>query len=292
MDKARQMPQLGSGNAKSSVAQDDSIMDKTGFLPRSIFRTFERIRQELNPQAEEQVVESFRYSKTKTVVSIRFLLLLILIPLLAQEVSKSFVIGPVVDRIRGTEVKTQVIVQQEFQSEAIAEFQKFEEEIKLKSLLTGTAPALSSEEMNEQLREKAYEIAETHIEERNNAIKNVTADMLAIIVFAGVLIWRQPEVTILKSFMDDILYGLSDSAKAFIIILFTDMFVGFHSPHGWEVILEGISHHLGIPDNREFNFLFIATFPVILDTVFKYWIFRYLNRISPSAVATYRNMNE
>jgi hypothetical protein len=26
--------------------------------------------------------------------------------------------------------------------------------------------------------------------------------------------------------------------------------------------------------------------------VIKYWIFRYLNRISPSAVATYRNMNE
>jgi hypothetical protein len=87
-------------------------------------------------------------------------------------------------------------------------------------------------------------------------------------------------------------YGLSDSAKAFIIILFTDIFVGFHSPHGWEVILEGLSHHWGLPANRDFIFLFIATFPVILDTIFKYWIFRYLNRISPSAVATYHNMNE
>ena len=96
----------------------------------------------------------------------------------------------------------------------------------------------------------------------------------------------------LKSFMDEIVYGLSDSAKAFIIILFTDIFVGFHSPHGWEVLLEGLSSHLGIAANRNFIFLFIATFPVILDTVFKYWIFRYLNRISPSAVATYKNMNE
>ena len=41
-----------------------------------------------------------------------------------------------------------------------------------------------------------------------------------------------------------------------------------------------------------FIFLFIATFPVILDTIFNYWIFRYLNRISPSSVATYKNMNE
>ena len=103
---------------------------------------------------------------------------------------------------------------------------------------------------------------------------------------------RKREVSTLKGFMDEIIYGLSDSAKAFIIILFTDMFVGFHSPHGWEVLLEGLSRHLGFAANREFIFLFIATFPVILDTVFKYWIFRYLNRISPSAVATYKNMNE
>jgi hypothetical protein len=68
--------------------------------------------------------------------------------------------------------------------------------------------------------------------------------------------------------------------------------VGFHSPHGWEVILEGIANHLGLPANKSLIFLFIATFPVVLDTIFKYWIFRYLNRISPSAVATLKNMNE
>ena len=68
--------------------------------------------------------------------------------------------------------------------------------------------------------------------------------------------------------------------------------MGYHSPHGWEIILENVAKHFGIAESRDFNFLFIATFPVILDTVLKYWIFRYLNRISPSAVATYRNMNE
>ena len=72
----------------------------------------------------------------------------------------------------------------------------------------------------------------------------------------------------------------------------TDIFVGFHSTHGWEVLLENGLRHFGLPENRDFIFLFIASFPVILDTVFKYWIFRYLNQVSPSAVATYRNMNE
>ena len=118
------------------------------------------------------------------------------------------------------------------------------------------------------------------------------ADILAAGAFALLLITRKQDVANLKAFIDEIVYGLSDSAKAFIIILFTDIFVGFHSPHGWEVLLEGLSRHFGFPANRDFIFLFIATFPVILDTIFKYWIFRYLNRISPSSVATYKNMNE
>ncbi|HJN34815.1 MAG TPA: proton extrusion protein PcxA, partial [Prochlorococcus sp.] len=42
---------------------------------------------------------------------------------------------------------------------------------------------------------------------------------------------------------------------------------------------------------ENFILLFIATFPVILATIFKYWIFRYLNRVSPSSVATLRGMN-
>jgi len=110
--------------------------------------------------------------------------------------------------------------------------------------------------------------------------------------FILILSFSKSSIAALKTFFDNLVYGLSDSAKAFVIILFTDMFVGFHSPHGWEVILEGIAHHLGLAGNHAFIFLFIATFPVILDSIFKYWIFRYLNRISPSAVATYHNMNE
>ena len=92
--------------------------------------------------------------------------------------------------------------------------------------------------------------------------------------------------------MDEIVYGLSDSAKAFLIILFTDVFVGFHSPHGWEVIVKKISEHLGVVLYKNIIGIFIATFPVILDTIFKYWVFRYLSRLSPSALATFKEMNE
>ena len=118
------------------------------------------------------------------------------------------------------------------------------------------------------------------------------SDVVSFFTFVYLVITGERQISVLKSFVNELIYGLSDTAKAFLIILFTDVFVGFHSAHGWEVILENSLRHFGLPENRDLIFLFIATFPVLLDTVFKYWIFRYLNQVSPSAVATYHEMNE
>jgi hypothetical protein len=275
----------GAGRVKAS-----DTMSETSFLPRSILRTLDRLKRELDPKSEKEVVDNFRSSKNKTVISLKFILLLILIPLLTHQISKNFIVGPIVDRVRDPH-QAEIFINSEMEEEAFRELQHFEEKLKFK-MLVGSAPHLNTEEMEEKVKHKADEIAEEFRHESSSAIKNVFSDLLSLLAFGFVIFNSQREITVLKSFMDDIVYGLSDSAKAFIIILFTDIFVGFHSPHGWEVILTGISRHLGLPENHDFIFLFIATFPVILDTVFKYWIFRYLNRISPSAVATYKNMNE
>ena len=169
--------------------------------------------------------------------------------------------------------------------------QKFEERLRFRSL-TGLAPEMSPEEIEKQVKQKAKETVNKYRDRGSDAISNIFADIFSLIAFAAIVFTSRREIEIFKSFLDEIIYGLSDSAKAFLIILLTDMFVGYHSPHGWEIILESISRHFGIPESREFNFIFIATFPVILDTVLKYWIFRYLNRISPSSVATYKHMNQ
>lgn len=271
-------------------ARKDALSDRVSVLPRSILRTVDRIRQDLDPKAEQQVVKNFRSSKAKTTAAIKFLLLLIIVPLLTQQFTKNYLIGPIVDRVRGPET-TEVFLNIEMEEEALHELQQYEERLRFEVLI-GKAPSMSELSIEQTVREKATEIEEAYRRRSADAVKNVFADVFAVTAFTLLLVTRKQEVGILKSFFDEIVYGLSDSAKAFIIILFTDMFVGFHSPHGWEVLLEGLSRHLGFPANRDFIFLFIATFPVILDTVFKYWIFRYLNRISPSSVATYKNMNE
>ena len=234
-------------------------------------------------------MQKFRYSQRRTFVSIKLVLLLVIVPFLTFQLSKHLIISPIVERVRSTS-ESEIFLNYEMEEKALEQMQKYEEKLKFEQLLTGTefSPPL----LEEKIKAKVSEIAKIYRYESNHAIENVFADLCALAAFVWLLITSKREIAILKDFIDQVVYGLSDSAKAFIIILFTDIFVGFHSPHGWEVILSGVSRHLGIPENHNFIFLFIATFPVILDTIFKYWIFRYLNRISPSAVATYRNMNE
>ncbi|MGM3309183.1 proton extrusion protein PcxA [Anabaena sp. WFMT] len=277
-------------SVKNSDKKPKRKADATGVLPRSILSTITRLQAELDPDSEKDIVQNFRQTQKTTIISIRFILLLIIIPLLTHQIAKAVVVGPVVDHFRGSQTE-QIFLNTEMEEEALIELQKFEERIKFENMISN-APPISSEDIEIKMQEKAQEVAEQFRGESANAIKNVFADICSVTAFIWLLIVSKPSISVLKDFFDHVVYGLSDSAKAFIIILFTDVFVGFHSPHGWEVILEGISRHWGLPANRDFIFLFIATFPVILDTIFKYWIFRYLNRISPSAVATYHNMNE
>ena len=277
----------------NTTPNTDTISNKTGVLPRSFMKTINRIRQEIDPQTEnteEEVIKKFRRSRNKTFISVYFLLILIIVPLFTHQITKTFVILPIVEKYFGNHEQI-VFINEDLEAEALTELHRYEENLHFKSLI-GLAPPISNAEIEQRVHIKAEEIAEQYRYRGVNSVSNVFADFCSLLAFALIIFFCKKEIAIIKSFLDEIVYGLSDSAKAFLIILLTDMFVGYHSPHGWEVILEGIARHLGLPENHDFNFLFIATFPVILDTVLKYWIFRYLNRISPSSVATYKNMNE
>lgn len=276
----------------SSDLMGDNRLEGGGFIPRSILRTADRFRRELDtdPSTEEAMIQDFRMAKARTRIAIRFLLLLIIIPLLTQLLTKTFVVGPLVDRFQLAGQIEQVI-NVDIEERFLQEMSQFEERLRFQNLISA-APALTAEQIEAQLKDKAQELAKQYKWALQEPLKNILADGLAVGAFAGLLIYGKSQIAVLKSFMDDTIYGLSDSAKAFIIILFTDVFVGFHSPHGWTVIVHNTLQHFGLPRNEDFIDMFIATFPVMLDAVFKYWVFRYLNQISPSAVATYRNMNE
>lgn len=273
-----------------NVTQVKPASKRMSILPRTIGRTLNKIKADLSPDAEERFVREYQVSRSKTRTAVKFLAMLIIVPLLTQQLSKQFLVNPVVERIRG-ENTVEIFLNSEMEEEAYHELNIFEKELRFESIIM-ESPSLSLETIENQVKEKAIEIAEEFRRKSSNAVSNAFADLISLVAFALVVVTSKKEIVIVKSFIDEIVYGLSDSAKAFLIILFTDIFVGFHSPHGWEVILEAMAEHLGLPANKSAISLFIATFPVVLDTVFKYWIFRYLSRLSPSALATLKEMNE
>ncbi|MBH8574054.1 proton extrusion protein PcxA [Nostocaceae cyanobacterium CENA369] len=274
----------------SNLTKVQPISQKTGVLPRSIGITLNKIKSDFTPQAEAEFVRNYQLTRNRTKIALKFLLVLVIVPLLTQQLSKQILVSPIVERVRGNTI-TQIFLNSEMEEEALKELKNFEVQLRFESLIE-RSPSLSLKAKEVNLKQKAIEIAEEFRHKSSEAISNVFADILSLIAFAIVIANSKKEIAIVKSFIDDTVYGLSDSAKAFLIILFTDIFVGFHSPHGWEVILEGLAEHLGLSANRGVIYMFIATFPVILDTIFKYWIFRYLSRLSPSALATFKEMNE
>jgi hypothetical protein len=64
----------------------------------------------------------------------------------------------------------------------------------------------------------------------------------------------RPQIIILKSFLTESIYSLSDTTKSFLLILLTDLLVGFHSPRGWEISIELLLQHFGWPENQDFIF--------------------------------------
>ena len=258
-------------------------------LPRSLLGLFDSVRRQLDPSSEETVVAGFRRRRNSTLVSLRVLLLLVLVPLLVQQVAGTYLISPAVDRW-SPELPFLTYPKPQLEEKAAEQLRVYRQELEFAALLEGDEP-LQQDELRKKLTTKAQELKDEADNESVKAIKNVFADLAGLISFLVVCLLSRDELRVLRGFFDEAVYGLSDSAKAFAIILFTDIFVGYHSPEGWTVLLDGIADHFGLPSSENFVMLFIATFPVILATIFKYWIFRYLNRVSPSSVATLKGMN-
>jgi CemA family len=218
---------------------------------------------------EEEVLRKFRTSRAKTAMAVQFLLTLILVPLLMQQVSKHLIVRPLVDRLSGDDA-AQVFLNSEMKEEAFKELQFYEEGLKFDALIQVkgeaakseksaesavesperpiekseklTAPttgkrekleksseptaeksseptaenpeksaaeaentmSLAAEAREKLVQEKAIEIAEQFRGKSRDAVSNVFADMIATAVFVLIALMNRTQITILKSFMDDV----------------------------------------------------------------------------------------
>lgn len=143
-----------------------------------------------------------------------------------------------------------------------------------------------------EIYKETIQLIKMHNEDRTHTILHFSTNIICFVILSGYSIIGNEELAILNSWVQEFLYNLSDTIKAFSILLLTDLCIGFHSPHGWELMIGSVYKDFGFAHNDQIISGLVSTFPVILDTIFKYWIFRYLNRVSPSLVVIYHSMND
>ena len=142
------------------------------------------------------------------------------------------------------------------------------------------------------IKKEMIQLIKIHNEDPIHTILHFSTNIICFFILSGYSILGNEKLVILNSWAQKFLYNVSDTAKAFSILLFTDLCIGFHSTHGWELMIGSVYKYFGLVHNDEIISGLVSTFPVILDTIFKYWIFRYLNRVSPSLVVIYHSMND
>ncbi len=146
--------------------------------------------------------------------------------------------------------------------------------------------------LQQRYQEKTIELAQRYNDQSVEAITNIFADLISLLTLFYLLYALEIQINITKSFLLEVFFGLDDSKKSLLILLVTDLLVGYHSSNLWELFFEFLFHHYGLPESQTGVFLLVATLPVLLDVLFKYLIFRHLNRSSPATVATYHAMIE
>nr|YP_010483498.1 envelope membrane protein [Corydalis sheareri]UVV35608.1 envelope membrane protein [Corydalis sheareri] len=142
------------------------------------------------------------------------------------------------------------------------------------------------------IHKEMRQLVKMHNENHIHSILHFATNIICFAILSGYSILSNEKLVIINFWVQEFLYNLSDTIKAFSIILLTDLCIGFHSPHGWELMIGSVYKDFGFDHNDQILAVLVSTFPVIIDTILKYWIFHYLNSLSPSLVVIYHSMND
>ncbi|KAF3488471.1 hypothetical protein F2Q69_00057781 [Brassica cretica] len=145
----------------------------------------------------------------------------------------------------------------------------------------GKSPLLSDDDLWWELRGKALELREEWRLENRKAFANIWSGVVFGISLFALLYANQGY---------KIINNISDTGKAFLIILITDIFLGYHSESGWETLLEIIMEHYGLEVEKYTITIFICLVPVVMDACVKLWLFKFLPRLSPRVSNIFQEM--
>ncbi|PRQ35833.1 putative chloroplast envelope membrane protein, CemA [Rosa chinensis] len=230
----------------------------------------------------------FRYASLN---SAKFLAVLIIIPCALDFVVHDYVLMPFLDRyVKTVPLAAEMLDVRRNQKLQMVDELKMERARFQLEMEIGKAPPLSDEEVWWELRHKALELRDEWRFENRRAFANIWSDMSFGISLFILLYCNQSKVALLKFTGYKIINNISDTGKAFLIILITDIFLGYHSESGWQTLIEIFVEHYGLQVDQAVITIFICLIPVIIDACVKLWLFKFLPRLSPKVANIFREM--
>nr|YP_010463819.1 envelope membrane protein [Anemia phyllitidis]UUL71086.1 envelope membrane protein [Anemia phyllitidis] len=269
---------------------NSTAYESTSLIPRSINRTLSKFETELTSQASPLVLHDFQLAKHQALASLQYIgYLLIVLFLIPTTLINEFV-ETWVRRLWNTS-QSQIFFNSFQEEKALNQLHRIEGLLWLNEMTRGPA-SIQLQDCNVETCGGTIQSIVMYNELNIQIASHLVSDVISFVISIFLLVVGQKRLAVLNSWIQELFYSSNDTMKAFSILLVTDLCVGFHSPHGWEIVTGCFLEHLGFARNKYVISCFVSTFPVILDTVSKYWIFRHPNRTSPSIVATYHTTNE
>ncbi|XP_058113442.1 chloroplast envelope membrane protein-like isoform X2 [Magnolia sinica] len=240
---------------------------------------------------EDELLYEDRVFRFASLSSAKFLALLVIVPWALDFVVHDYVFMPFLDRyVKTVPLAAEMLdVRRSQKLEMIKTLEvekarfRFEAEI-------GKAPPLSDEEAWLELRRRALELRDEWRLENRRAFANIFSDMIFGIALFFLVYFNQSKVALLKFTGYKLINNISDTGKAFLIILVTDIFLGYHSESGWQTLIEIILEHYGFEIDEAAVTIFVCFVPVIIDACVKLWLFKFLPKLSPKVANIFREM--
>jgi hypothetical protein len=278
---------LGMKGTESIIIVHESI----GLLPRSITRTISRFKAELMNQSKPLILREFGLTRYQALASLQYIGCLISIPSIISTLFQQYFSEPWI-RYWWNNEQSQIFLAPTQEDKTLEELERIEELSRLDKIIENSSFGTQLQGLGDGIHEKTIESVKNRNDNSIEIISHSLTDIIYLITLSGLFVAGEERLVISNSWAQELFYSLSDTMKAFFILLSTDSCIGFHSPHGWELAISFFLEHFGFVRDGRIISCFVSTFPVVSDTVLKYLIFRHLNRISPSIVATYHTMNE
>ncbi|OQU93423.1 chloroplast envelope membrane protein [Sorghum bicolor] len=275
----------GGGGASGSGGGEASLSDQITDDPAEIVwgkGIIQVLKDTVDEDYEDMLFEDrvFMYASTN---SAKFLALLIVVPLVIDFLVHDYVLMPFLERyVQKVPLAAELLDVRRNQKLQIVKDLNIEKARYRLEVEIGKSPPLSDEEVWYELREKAIELRDDWRLENRAAFANIWSDMVSGMVLFLLMCFNQSKVAMLKFTGYKLLNRISDSGKAFLIIIVSDILLGYHSESGWHTLVQVILEHYGLEADEAAVTFFVCLFPVALDVYIKFWVYKYLPRLSPS----------